>query len=61
MQSGELTKPFCVEEVRQVVWDCDAFKNPGPNGINFGFIKDFWCKIKEDFMSFIELGSYLKE
>ena len=37
-ESGNLTKPFLMEEVKQAVWDCDSFKNPGPDGISFGFI-----------------------
>ncbi|XP_024636355.1 uncharacterized protein [Medicago truncatula] len=36
-----LIKPFSVDEVKAAVWDCDSFKSPGPDGINFGFIKDF--------------------
>lgn len=38
-EAGNLTKPFSLEEVKQAVWDCDSFKSPGPNGINFDFIK----------------------
>ena len=38
-EAGNLTKPFSLEEVKQVVWDCDSFKSPGPDGINFDFIK----------------------
>jgi len=52
-EAGNLTKPFTVEEVRQAVWDCDSFKSPGPDGINFGFIKQFWEILKGDFMKFI--------
>lgn len=40
-QSGSLVRPFFVEEVRQVVWDCKRFKSLGPDGMQFGFIKDF--------------------
>jgi len=29
--SVALTKPFSLEEVRAVVWDCDNFKAPGPD------------------------------
>jgi len=52
-QSGNLVCPFSLEEVKQDVWECDSFKSPGPDGINFGFIKDFWIDLKEDFMRFI--------
>ena len=24
-----------------MLWVCDSFKNPGPDGVNFGFIKEF--------------------
>ena len=52
-QCGDLIKPFSVEEVKQAVWDCDSFKSPGPDGVNLGFIKDFWPELQEDFMRFI--------
>jgi hypothetical protein len=35
------------------VWDCDNFKSLGPDGINFGFFKDFWVDLKGDVMRFI--------
>jgi len=53
VQCGDLTKPFTVEEVKQAVWDCDSYKCPGPDGINLGFIKDFWPELLDDFMRFI--------
>jgi len=34
-------KPFSMEELKVAVWDCDSFKCSGPDGVNFGFIKDF--------------------
>jgi hypothetical protein len=48
-----LTKPFSEAEVKAAVGDCDSFKSPGPDGINFGFIKDFWAELKGDIMRFI--------
>ncbi|PNY08829.1 cysteine-rich receptor-like protein kinase [Trifolium pratense] len=48
-----LERPFDEEEVKQAVWECDNFKSPGPDGINFGFIKDLWADIKGDFMRFL--------
>ncbi|RHN49937.1 putative RNA-directed DNA polymerase [Medicago truncatula] len=48
-----LVKPFSVEEVKATVWDCDNYKCPGPDGISFGFIKDFLEILKEDVMSFL--------
>ena len=50
--AGNLIKPFCLEEVRRAVWDCDNYKSPGPDGVTFGFIKDFWEMLKDDFMRF---------
>jgi len=52
-EAGNLTKPFSVEEVRQTIWDCDGCKSPGPDGINFDFIKIFWDILKDDFMRFL--------
>ncbi|KEH19229.1 hypothetical protein MTR_8g445150 [Medicago truncatula] len=43
-----LVKPFRFDEVKAAVWDCDNFKSLGPDGINFGFIKEFWQVLKED-------------
>jgi hypothetical protein len=48
-----LERPFEEDEVKQAVWECDNFKSPGPDGINFGFIKEFWVDIKGDFMRFL--------
>ena len=48
-----LLHPFTIEEVKAAVWDCDSYKSPGPDGINFGFIKDFWSEISGDVLRFI--------
>ncbi|GAU49906.1 hypothetical protein TSUD_139620 [Trifolium subterraneum] len=50
---SSLIKPFSLEEVKAVVWDCDSYKSPGPDGVNFGFIKDFWTEMHGDIMRFI--------
>ncbi|GAU42656.1 hypothetical protein TSUD_398610 [Trifolium subterraneum] len=52
-ESSSLTKPFTENEVKSAVWDCDSYKSPGPDGINFGFIKDFWDDLRGDVMRFI--------
>jgi len=52
-QVGNLFHPFTSEEVKCAVWDCDSFKSPGLDGISFGFLKDFWHTVKDDFMRFI--------
>ncbi|GAU10308.1 hypothetical protein TSUD_422640, partial [Trifolium subterraneum] len=50
---SSLIKPFALEEVKATVWDCDSYKSPGPDGVNFGFIKDFWTEMHSDIMRFI--------
>ena len=50
---GGLVKPFTVDEVKAAVWDCESFKSPCPDGVNFGFIKEFWHVLKEDLMRFV--------
>lgn len=35
------------------MWDCDSYKSPDPDGINFGFLKDFWSDIKKDVLRFV--------
>ncbi|GAU24254.1 hypothetical protein TSUD_23900, partial [Trifolium subterraneum] len=53
LKSSSLIKPFSEAEVKSAVWDCDSFKSPGPDGINFGFIKDFWAELRGDVVRFI--------
>jgi hypothetical protein len=50
---GGLVRPFGEGEVKATVWNCDSYKSPGPGGINFGFIKEFWSLLKEDIMRFM--------
>jgi len=52
-EAGNLIRPFSADEVKQAVWDCDSYKSPGPDDINFGFINQFWPIMKEDFMRYI--------
>ncbi|MCH83612.1 cysteine-rich receptor-like protein kinase, partial [Trifolium medium] len=53
LESNSLPKPFSEAEVKEVVWDCDSYKSPCLDGINFGFIKDFWAEFRGDLMRFI--------
>ena len=39
--------------MRQAVWDCDSYKISGPDGVSFGFIKEFWNLLKEDMIRFM--------
>ncbi|GAU44567.1 hypothetical protein TSUD_367230 [Trifolium subterraneum] len=50
--SAGLVQPFLLDEIKEAVWDCDSFKCPGPDGINIGFLKDFWDFLKLDFLNF---------
>jgi hypothetical protein len=53
VEGSSLTKPFSELEVKEAVLDCDSFKSPRPDGVNFGFFKDFWDDMKGDVMRFI--------
>ncbi|XP_058758687.1 uncharacterized protein LOC131631944 [Vicia villosa] len=39
VQNVELVREFSEEEIRRAVWECDNDKSPGPDGVNFGFVK----------------------
>jgi hypothetical protein len=39
--------------VKEDVWECDSFKSLGPDGVNFGFIKEFLLILKDDIMWFV--------
>jgi len=51
-ESNSLTQPLNEDEVN-AIWDCDSFKSLGSDGISFGFIKQFWGELKEDFQRFL--------
>ncbi|GAU41847.1 hypothetical protein TSUD_177580 [Trifolium subterraneum] len=53
LESSSLIIPFSAAEVKAAVWDCDSYKSLSPDGINFGFIKDFWDVLQGDVMHFI--------
>ena len=53
VEAGMLVKSFSMEEVKQVVWDCDSYKSLGPDGVSFGFIKEFWNLLKDDLIQFM--------
>jgi hypothetical protein len=52
-EGAALVKPFSMEELKIAVWDCDSCKCPGPDDVNFGFIKDFWDDMKVDLLRFV--------
>ena len=41
IQSEMLVEPFKEEEISSAVWACGSEKSPGPDGLNFSFIKHF--------------------
>ena len=53
-QNNMLVAPFSEEEVRLAIWECGSDKSPGPDGLNFKFIKKFWQLIKPDVLHFLE-------
>lgn len=52
-QCGDLTIPFTLDEVKQAMQDYNSYKSTGSDGVNFGFIKDFWEDLKGDFICYI--------
>jgi len=42
-QSGDLTKPLNVEEVKQTMWDCDSFNSMGLRLLILGSLRIFWA------------------
>ena len=57
-QNAMLVGRFEEEEVRKAIWDCGSDKSPGPDGLNFKFIKKFWKIIKPDILRFLD-GFYV--
>jgi hypothetical protein len=43
-----LTATSTIEEIEEVVKDCEGSKCPGPDGFNFAFIKEFWDLMKHE-------------
>ncbi|KAJ0749948.1 putative RNA-directed DNA polymerase [Helianthus annuus] len=44
-----LVEPFLEQEIKEAVFECGDEKAPGPDGMNFRFIKHFWNIFKDDF------------
>lgn len=49
-----LEATITLEEVKEAVWGCEGSKAPGPDGVNFNFIKHHWDLLKHDFYSGIK-------
>jgi len=52
LEGVELIKPFTMEEIIHTVWDCDSFNSLGADGVDVGFVKEFWDILKEDLCRF---------
>lgn len=49
-----LVSVFEEDEIRAAVWECGSEKSPGPDGLNFKFIKQFWKLLKPDISRFLD-------
>ncbi|KAM0036333.1 putative RNA-directed DNA polymerase [Helianthus debilis subsp. tardiflorus] len=47
--SNFLVEPFSDLEIKEAVFECGDDRAPGPDGMNFRFIKHFWELFKDDF------------
>ncbi|KHN27046.1 Transposon TX1 putative 149 kDa protein, partial [Glycine soja] len=54
-EKESLVSRFFELEIKSAVWDCGGDKSPGPDGLNFNFIKHFWETLKPDFIRPISL------
>lgn len=43
-----------MEEIKQAAWDYDNLYNLGLNGLNYGFLKEFWEMVKKYFCKLVE-------
>ncbi|KAJ0524126.1 putative RNA-directed DNA polymerase [Helianthus annuus] len=50
LEVDDLVRPFSLIEVKNAVWECDGDKAPGPDGINFRFLRSVWGGVEADFM-----------
>jgi len=48
VENGGLIAPFSLLEIEAVVKESNRDKSPGPDGLNFAFIKEFWYLIKNE-------------
>ncbi|PNX88010.1 cysteine-rich receptor-like protein kinase [Trifolium pratense] len=55
---SRVTRPFLADEVKEAVWDYDSYKSPGPDSVNFGFIKDILAELQSDVMHFVDEFHY---
>ncbi|KAJ9553924.1 hypothetical protein OSB04_017969 [Centaurea solstitialis] len=59
-----LEAPFSIEEIEAAVNSCEGSKAPGPDGVNFNFIKKHWSTIKHSFVEAVfhfERSGFIKK
>ena len=54
-ENDSLLANFTEEVIRDVVWQCEGSKSPGPDGFNFNFLKHSWETIKDDIVGALSL------
>ena len=54
LHNDMLVERFKEEEVKVAMWECGSEKCPGPDGLNFKFIKKYWNLIKPDVLRFLD-------
>ncbi|XP_058775944.1 uncharacterized protein LOC131650241 [Vicia villosa] len=53
-ESGSLEEPFTREEIKQVVFEGNGDKSPGPDGFNLEFLMKCWDTVGDDIVLFIQ-------
>ena len=53
-QREQMPVPFPDQEIKEAVWSCGGDKCPGPDGLNFNFIKKFWDIMSPEFRRFVD-------
>lgn len=48
IQQDMFTQPFCMDDVKQAIFDIDDIKAPGPDGYSSCFYKKSWSTIGKD-------------
>ncbi|XP_021995163.1 uncharacterized protein LOC110892297 [Helianthus annuus] len=63
-EADRLVLPFLVDDIKEIVWECEGDRAPGPDGFNFRFIKKCWAGLRADivdlFNRFYKEGSLNK-
>ncbi|KAM0065492.1 putative RNA-directed DNA polymerase [Helianthus debilis subsp. tardiflorus] len=53
-EAADLVRPFSLTEIKNAVWDCGGDKAPGPDGINFRFLRRCWDGLERDFLKMFD-------